>query len=50
MAQMKNKDQTLWGPADYGSKYGTISGYSLSAAWVWTSEEQLSCLIFYNDV
>ncbi|KUI74094.1 LanC-like protein 2 [Cytospora mali] len=51
MNELRRKDKTIFEPADYGSKYATISGYSLSAAWAWmTFGEHSPRLIFYNDV
>ncbi|ROW00812.1 hypothetical protein VMCG_06455 [Cytospora schulzeri] len=51
MSEMRDKDKTVFVPADYGSQYATISGHFFSAAWTWmVSAEQQSRIIFYNDV
>lgn len=51
MAKMREDDETVFEPADYGNKYATISGYLFSAAWAWmTCAEKSPGLIFYTDV
>lgn len=51
MAEISSKEKTVFEPADYGSKYATISGYLFSAAWSWmVSGGQSPRVIFYNDV
>lgn len=51
VASFREKDQSLFEPADYGRKYATISGYLVSAAWTWmVCEEESPQLILFTDV
>lgn len=48
---MRNADPAAFEPANYGSTYGTILGYTPSAIWTWlVYRKDVPGIIAYNDV
>ena len=53
MARMKKLDETgtLFGRADYGRSYSTLTSYTPSSAWAWlVCQEEAPPIISFNDI
>lgn len=51
MAELKQQDETLWEPSDYGKPSSLLTGYAPSAAWAWLRRgEEVPNIIGFNDV
>jgi hypothetical protein len=51
MARLRQRDQTLFEPADYGKAYSLTTSYAPSGAWAWLVwREERPGVIGFNDV
>jgi hypothetical protein len=47
---MKSSDPTVFGRADYGRSYSSISSYAPSAAWTWLAwGDEEPRMLLYTD-